>query len=139
MPYNPLELAPKDVIRGWAGDTSNDVESEIVPDATYLAVLARYGADSAEGAATDTAPFYRAAADMLRRVAVVLQSDPSSINAPGDGAIGWSGNRTKALELKAAELEAKADAIDADAAEGDWGVVTVRSNFLTGSDWGETW
>ena len=107
MPYNPLELAPKDVIRGWAGDTSNDVDNEIVPDATYLAVLARNGADSTEGAATDTAPFYRAAADILRRVAVVLQADPSSISAPSDGSIGWSGNRTKALELKAAELEAK--------------------------------
>lgn len=139
MPYNPLELAPKDVIRGWAGDTSNDVESEIVPDETYLAVLARYGADSAEGAASDTAPFYRAAADMLRRVAVKLQADPTSISAPSDGSIGWGGNRTKALELKAAELDAKAAEIEADEAEGSWNVVTVRSDFLTGSDWGDTW
>lgn len=132
MPYDPLEPTPKDVIRGWAGDTSNDSTSEIVQDATYLAVMARFGVGTAEGDPTDTAPFYRAAAEMLRRVAVQLQSRPTSISAPQDGSISWA-SRTKALEDKAKELDALADAIDAEGADSGWGVVTIRDQFLTGS------
>lgn len=139
MPYNPLETTPKDVIRGWAGDTSNDTESEIVPDATYLAVLARYGADSSEGAATDTSPFYRAAAEILRRTAVQLQNRPSSISAPSDGSLSWA-SRTKALEDTAKEMDSIAAKLEEADADTNWfgPVVTVRDRFMTGgggSEW----
>lgn len=138
MPYDPTEPTPKDVIRGWAGDTSNDPMTEIVKDETYLATLERFGAGSGLGDPTDTAPFYRAAADLLRRVAVVLQAKPSSISAPQDGSVGWS-SRTSALEAKAKQLVAHADELEAADEGGFWGpVVTVRSNFLTGEG-GRSW
>lgn len=137
MSYDPTEPAPKDVIRGWAGDTSNDVDSEILPDTMYLAVLSRHGAEVTPGSATDTASFYRAAADLLRRTAVVIQANPSSISAPSDGSISWANNRTTALEAKAKELDAMAEADDA-GGDDDWGIVTVRSAFLTGGG-AETW
>lgn len=140
MPYDPLEPTPKDVIRGWAGDT--DPVSEIIPDTTYVAVLVRHGAGFSEGDATDSAPFYRAAAEILRRVAVVLQADPSSISAPQDGSIGWGANRTKALEEKARELDAMATARDQSSKDSEIGkVVQVYSPYLTdmGDDWRGSW
>lgn len=139
MSYNPAEPTPLDVIRGWAGDTSNSPASEIVQDDTIVSVLTRYGAGSMAGDPINTAPFYRAAADVLRRVAVALQLRPSSISEPSDGSLSWSG-RTKALEDKAKELDALADAIEAgEGAESEVGkVVTVFAPYMAG-EWEEQW
>lgn len=138
MSYDAMELEPKDVIRGWAGDTSNDVESEIAPDATYVAVLTRYGAATAPGSATDTAPFYRAAIDILQRVASAVEREPTSISAPGDGSIGWTAFKSKALLEKIADLKKRLEAAEESEDQDDgWGVVTVTNNFLTGGV--ETW
>lgn len=142
MSYNPAEPTPLDVIRGWSGDTSNDPATEIVKDETILSILVRFGVGSAVGDPIDTAPFYRSAAETLRRVAVVLQSKPSSISAPADGSISWA-SRTKALEDKAKELDALADAIEAGTGnDSEIGkVVTIYAPYMAGEwdEWGETW
>ncbi len=137
MSYDPTEPTPLDVIRGWAGDTSGDPATEIVKDETILSILTRYGAGSVPGFAT--APFYRAAAEVLRRVAVVLQARPSSLSAPADGSVTWA-SRTKALEDKARELDLLAIGLESEAnSQSEIGkVVTVYTPFLTGG-WGEPW
>lgn len=139
MSYDPTEPTPKDVIRGLAGDTSNDADSEILQDATYLAVMARWGVGSGVGEPMDTAGYYRAAAEILRRTAVQLQNRPSSISAPSDGSLSWA-SRTKALEDTAKEMESIALKLEEADADTNWfgPVVTVRDRFMTGgggSEW----
>lgn len=135
MPYNPAEPTPLDVIRGIAGDTSED---ELLEDATYLAVMARYGAGSEVGDPTDTAPFYRSAAEIIRRVATIIERQPTSVSEPRDGSVGWTAFKSKALLLKADELERLADAIDAGGESGVGKVVTVFAPYMAG-DWDEPW
>lgn len=132
MTYDPASLAPIDVIRRMAGDTSND-ESELMVDAEYASILGRFGVGIAPETPVDTAAFHRAAADALRSLAVRIEAMPTSISAPADGSIGWS-SRTASLREQARVLEAKADQLDAADADSFWGpTVTVRSSFLTGS------
>lgn len=129
--YDPAEITPLDVIRGMAVDTT---DPGIVADETYEAVMASYGVVD-----VDTAPFYRAAANILRRVAVAIARQPTSVAATGDGSIGWAATRTKELTDLADALDAKADAIDG-ASGGHWtSRVTVRSRFLTNRRGAETW
>ncbi len=136
MSYDPTQLTPIDVIRGMAGDTSNDATTELMADAEYAAILGRFGVGSVSGTDVTTAAFHRAAADALRAVAVRIESLPTSISAPSDGSIGWA-SRTQSLRDLAKSEDAKADKIDADAADSFWGpTVTVRSSFLTGCSTG---
>ena len=141
MSYSPQEPTPVDVIRRMAGDTSNDSATEILADDTYAAILGRFGVGIAPGTDMTTAAFHRAAAEALRSVAVAIERDPTSISAPSDGSIGWT-NRTQSLRDQAKALDAKADALDAAAADSFWGpVITVRSDFLTNArnGRGESW
>lgn len=136
MAYDPSETAPKDVIRGMAGDT---VEPELLQDATYLSVMSRYGAGAADGDPANTAPFYRAAAEIIRRVATVIERQPTQISAPGDGSVGWTAFKSKALLAKAEELDALAEELEAADSESEFGkVVTVTTPFLSGG-WGTQW
>jgi hypothetical protein len=131
--YNPAQLTPIDVIRGMGGDTSNDPTAELMVDAEYAAILGRFGVGSAPGTDVTTAAFNRAAADALRSLAVRIEQQPTSLGSPTDGSIGWSA-RTSSLREQARVLDAKADKLDAEAADGFWGpTVTVRGNFLTGT------
>lgn len=120
MSYDPTQPTPVDVIRAMARDTNGVVnadgayEGEILQDAEYVAVLGQFGVATVAGTPTDTAPFYRAAASLLRQVATSIEQDPSSISAPKDGSIGYS-NPTQSLRDQAKLLEAKADALDAQA------------------------
>ena len=132
MTYSPSQPTPIDVIRGMAGDTSNDVTTELMADAEYAATLGRFGVGATAGTDVTTAAFHRAAADILRAIAVRIEALPTSISAPSDGSIGWA-SRTASLRDMAKSEDAKADALDADAADGFWGpVTTVSSHFLTG-------
>lgn len=133
--YDPTQPTPLDVIRGYARDTSNDPATEILQDAEYTAILTRHGVT----VETDTAGFYRAAAEALRQVAVTIEQQPTSVAATSDGSVGWSANRTTSLRAMADWLDGKADKIEADEAGGFWGpVVTVKGDFLTGTE-AETW
>jgi len=131
--YDPTQPTPVDVIRAMARDTANVAEEEILQDEEYIAVLEQFGASWAIGAATDTAPFYRASAELLRQVATAIEQDPSSISAPKDGSIGY-GNRTQTLRDKAKAMDAKADALDA-AAESDIPIVSMFSVIVPGPTW----
>lgn len=134
MAYDPSELTPKDVIRGIAGDIA---ERELLQDETYLAVMARYGAGSGAGDPTDTAPFYRAAAEVVRRVATAIERQPTSISAPGDGSIGWGSSKSRSLLEKAKELDELADELEENEGSEIGKVVTVYTPYLTGG--GEPW
>ena len=131
MTYDPAELLPLDVIRGLAGDTSDDPDTEILQDVQIEAIMARWGVDGE----TDSAGFFRAAAESVRRVAMVIEQRPTSLSSPGDGSIGWTSPASGLLKL-AASLDARADALDAAAsASGAWGApITVTSRFLTGEE-----
>ena len=134
MSYTPSEPTPVDVIRGLAGDTSNDPETEILADETYVAILGRFGVGAEAGTPTTTVAFYRAAAESLRRVMKVIADRPSSISSPGDGSISWS-SRLDGLKLQVASLDALAAEAAADEQGGGiFGApITIRSHFLTGS------
>ena len=132
MTYDPSQPTPIDVLRGMGRDTSNDAESELLSDAEYTAILSRYGVAATAGTDIDTAAFYRAAAETMRTLAIAIEGLPSSINAPQDGGMSWSG-RTQSLRDLARTLDAKADALDAAAASDNW-TLTVRSDFLTGAE-----
>lgn len=132
MTYAPSQPTPIDVIRGMAGDTSNDPATELMADAEYAAILGRFGVGATAGTDVTTAAFHRAAADALRAIAVRIEALPTSISAPSDGSIGWA-SRTASLRDLAKSEDAKADAADADS--GFWGpTVTVSAHFLTGTD-----
>lgn len=121
MTYDPTLPTTVDRIRLMLADTSNDVTTELFPDATYMAALAMY------------TNWKRAAADMAEAAAVKIEQDPSSVNFPGDIATSWS-DRTRSLRARAASLRKEADDEDVADDGGMFGpVVTVRSSFLTGS------
>lgn len=131
MTYDPNQPTPIDVLRGMGRDTSNDPESELLSDAEYTAILSRYGVDATAETDIATAAFHRAAAETMRTLAIAIEALPSSINAPSDGGMSWSG-RTQSLRDLARTLDAKA--ADLETADGDWGsVLTIRSDFLTGA------
>lgn len=138
--YDPAEPTPKDVIRGLAADTSNDPASEVLPDATYLAILSRHRAETGAGAPTDTAPFYRSVAESLRRVATTLEQRPSSISAQGDGSVSWS-SRTASLRDLAAQYDGFAARLEAEAEDAGLigPIVTMQAPFLTGNGGYNEW
>ena len=132
MSYNPQEPIARDAIRRMAGDID---DPEWLTDATYDAVIMRHGVPVTGW--DSTAAFYRSAAELLRSVAVAIENDPSSYTSTGDFSASWS-DRTRSLRDAAKWLDAQA--ADADSGDdGAWGAVTVRSNFLMGSDGSEEW
>lgn len=133
MSYESHEPTPVDVMRGLAGDTSNDEATEILADDTYAAILGRFGVGLEAGTPVTTAAFYRAAAEAVRRVMHLVASRPTSISDPEEGSIGWSG-RLEGLKATVATLDALAADAAANEAGGVFGApVTFRSHFLTGS------
>ena len=115
MAYDPAETTDRDVIRGLILDTD---AVAVFADATYESVLARHST------------WQGAAAEMARRMARYISNRPTSINAPGDGAISW-GDRARTLEALAVTL-------DAEARLAGLGVVTtVYADYLTGYDEGD--
>lgn len=131
MTYAPTQPTPIDVLRSMGRDTSNDPTTELLSDAEYTAILGRYGVGATAGTDVTTAAFHRAAAETMRTLAIAIEGLPSSINAPQDGGMSWSG-RTQSLRDLARTLDAKADALEA--ATGDNWTLTVRSDFLTGAE-----
>jgi len=116
----------RDRIRLIVGDTSNDVATEIFPDATYDAVIAQYDG------------WKYAAADMADAVAVQLDRKVSAFTATGDMSVQYS-DQAKTLRAKAIALRKEADT-EAAAETGSYGkVVTITSAFLTGGDDGWEW
>ena len=124
MSYNPSEPTVRDQIRGLAGDTT---EPEWLSDATYDAVIARWGVPAVDWSSSPK--FLRAAAELLRRVAVALEQDITSFTATGDMSVSW-GDRTRSLRALATQLDSQADDLDQDA--GIVGRIRFKSDFLTG-------
>lgn len=131
MAYDPTEPTTRDMLRRLVGDT--DDEAPILADATYDAILSQYGAPVDPILARDSVPYLRAAAEVARSVAVAIEQDPTSINAPGDGAISWS-SRTASLQKLAVSFDAQADRLEWETERPLFGApVTIRGTFLRGT------
>lgn len=127
MSYSPSELTARDQIRGMAGDTTSP---EWLADATYDAVLAKWGVPGSEWSSSPK--FLRAAAELIRRVAVAIEQDVTSYTATGDFSASW-GDRTRTLRALATQLESQAADIEQGEAAGWGGTIRFKSQFLTGS------
>lgn len=110
MTYDSLLPTTRDRIRLIVGDTSGDEATELFPDETYDAEIARY------------TNWKLAAASMAEAAAVKIEQDPSSVNVPGEVAVSWQG-RTSAL--RAAALRLRTEAASEDAASGK-GITSVQ-------------
>ena len=132
MSYNASELTTRDQIRGMSGDTSDPFW---IANETIDAVISKWGVPGSEWSSSPK--FLRAAAEVVKRVAVAIENDITGYTATGDMSVSW-GDRTRSLRALAVQLESQADDIEADEASG-WGVVTIRSNFLTGTRGGNEW
>lgn len=131
MAYDPTEPTTRDALRGLVQDTGTD---PILEDATYDALIARYGVANDPVVAVGTVAYLRAGAEIARRVAIAIENDPTSINSTGDGSVSWS-SRTASLQKLAVELDAKADRIEAATAPALFGApVTIRGTFLRGTE-----
>lgn len=100
MTYDPLLSTTRDRIRFIVGDTSNDEATELFPDDTYEAEIARY------------TNWKLAAASMAEAAAVKIEQDPNSVNVPGEVAVSWQ-DRTRSLRATAIRLRSEAAAEDA--------------------------
>jgi len=128
MSYDPTLPTLRDYIRKATTDTSNDAATELVPDATYDAVIAMYGADSAfsyQG--------LRATADMSVQVAEILDQNIVNFGATNDMTIGW-GDRAKTLRANATWLRDRADLMDPVIRRRLFTISTVGQMVVDGQD-----
>lgn len=117
MTYDPLLPTTRDRIRLIVGDTSDDEATELFPDETYDAEIARY------------TNWKLAAASMAEAAAVKIEQDPTSVNFSGEIAVSWQ-SRTSALRAAALRLRTEAAAEDAASGNGITSVQLARG-------WGE--
>lgn len=114
MSYDPTLPTTLDRIRLLVGDTSDDEATELFPDDTYTAEIERH------------ANWKLAAATMAEAVAVKIEQDPTSVNIPGEVAVGWQ-DRTRSLRATAARLRAEAAAEGAAVTHGITSVGLTRA------------
>lgn len=133
MSYDPHELTARDQIRGMATDTS---EPEWVADETYDSVLAKWGVPSSDWERSPK--FLRAAAELVRRVASLIENDITSFTATGDMSVGW-GDRTRSLRDLATQLESQAADLERDEVSAWGGRLRFKSRFQTGVEGGNEW
>lgn len=114
MSYDASLPTTLDRIRLIVGDTSNDETAELFPDDTYAATIDQY------------TNWKLAAAAMAEAMAVQIEQDPTSVNLPGEVAVGWQ-DRTRSLRAKAAQLRVEAAAEDAAVTNGITSVGLTRA------------
>lgn len=134
MSYDPQELTPRDVIRGWTGDTG---ATEWLTDDTYDAIIVRWGVPAVGW--VDSVSLYRAGVETILRVASLVERRISSFSVPEELAVSWDSNRTRSLRSLADQLAKKADELDS-ANDSFFGTsVTMTSQFLLGGEGGAEW
>lgn len=114
MSYDPAEATDTDVVRGLIGDTSNDVTTEYLADATISAILVRQTS------------VYLAAAECADRIAAIVARRPESVSI-GDQTV-TRAQRPQAWHDLAEALRARA----ADAAAADAGGLFDWAEMVTG-------
>ena len=122
MTFDPTLPTLRDYIRFALNDTSNDADTEYLPDATYDAVIALYGGTDVASAAT--APVLRAMADLAESAAIQLDQRIVTFGATGDMNIGW-GDRARTLRAKAIAFRTRADLLDPPRRSGVFTITTI--------------